>query len=136
MSYPNAKSCVASSKTYNKAGIFVANSKDINNVEENIDILEDSDKKLKPTFYTSNENDELSKKKNQYDDNEIKNVIPLEQLKIWNICHILVIYDKVYFYANDDNSSFWVKDKEPIIKKKRPKVSNYGLSYYKARTTS
>ncbi|CAG8753726.1 16483_t:CDS:2, partial [Racocetra fulgida] len=77
MPRPNAKSRVASSKTRNKAGVFVANSKDINDVEKNMDILEDwklfeiihdsfqnyalktiewhkkADKKLKPTFYTA-----------------------------------------------------------------------------------
>ncbi|CAG8453888.1 9999_t:CDS:2 [Scutellospora calospora] len=76
MPRPNAKSRVASSKTRNKAGIFVANHKDINDIEENMNILEDcdlfeithdsfqnyalkaiewhekADKKLKSTFYT------------------------------------------------------------------------------------
>ncbi|CAG8844753.1 7970_t:CDS:1, partial [Gigaspora margarita] len=37
ISRPNTKSCIASSKICNKANIFVANSKDINNLEENID---------------------------------------------------------------------------------------------------
>ncbi|CAG8676734.1 24404_t:CDS:2 [Cetraspora pellucida] len=76
MPHPNAKSHVASSKTCNKADVFVANPKDINDVEENMNILEDwelfeithnsfqnyalktikwhkkADKKLNPTFYT------------------------------------------------------------------------------------
>ncbi|CAG8529659.1 22358_t:CDS:2 [Gigaspora rosea] len=37
----NAKSRVAFSKIRNKAGVFVTNPKDINNIEENMDILED-----------------------------------------------------------------------------------------------
>ncbi|CAG8775334.1 10350_t:CDS:2, partial [Gigaspora rosea] len=43
-----------------------------------------------------NKDDELPKKMEQYD----------------------VTHDEVYFYANDDNSSFWVEDEESIIKKK------------------
>ncbi|CAG8715010.1 20136_t:CDS:2 [Racocetra fulgida] len=77
MPRPNAKSHVASSKTHNKAGVFVANSKDINDIEENMNILEDwelfkithdsfqnyalktiewhekANKKLKSTYYTA-----------------------------------------------------------------------------------
>ncbi|CAG8484493.1 30079_t:CDS:2 [Gigaspora margarita] len=41
MPHRNAKYQVASSKTRNKAGIFATNPKDINNLEENMDILED-----------------------------------------------------------------------------------------------
>ncbi|CAG8757450.1 5274_t:CDS:1, partial [Cetraspora pellucida] len=58
------------------------------------------------------------KKMEQYDGDEMENVIPPEQLEIWDMCHILVTHDEVYFYANDDNSSFWVEDNESIIKKK------------------
>ncbi|CAG8797525.1 14510_t:CDS:2 [Gigaspora margarita] len=54
----------------------------------------------------------------QYDGNDIKNIISPEQLKIWNMHHVLVIYNKVYFYTNDDNSFFWIKDEKSIIKKK------------------
>ncbi|CAG8513564.1 18471_t:CDS:2, partial [Racocetra persica] len=54
----------------------------------------------------------------QYDGDEMENVIPPEQLEIWDMHHVLVTYDEVYFYANDDNLSFWVEDKESIIKKK------------------
>ncbi|CAG8841753.1 32013_t:CDS:2, partial [Gigaspora margarita] len=39
-------------------------------------------------------------------------------LEIWDRHYVLVTYDKVYFYANDDNLSFWVEDEESIIKKK------------------
>ncbi|CAG8772484.1 22301_t:CDS:2, partial [Gigaspora rosea] len=58
------------------------------------------------------------KKMKQYDGDEMENVIPPERLEIWDMRHILVTYNEVYFYANDDNSSFWVEDKESIIKKK------------------
>ncbi|CAG8814638.1 26387_t:CDS:2, partial [Gigaspora margarita] len=73
----------ASSKTYNKVGVFVTNPKDINNIEENINILKDweffgithdsfqnyvsktiewyekADTKLKSTFYTEERYNEL-----------------------------------------------------------------------------
>ncbi|CAG8811500.1 153_t:CDS:2, partial [Cetraspora pellucida] len=65
-----------------------------------------------------NKNDELPKKMEQYNGNEMKNVISPEWLEIWDMCHILVIHDEVYFYANNNNSSFWVEDNESIIKKK------------------
>ncbi|CAG8849338.1 15166_t:CDS:2, partial [Gigaspora margarita] len=58
------------------------------------------------------------KKMEQYDGDEMENVIPPERLEIWNMRHVLVTHDEVYFYTNDDNSSFWVEDKESIIKKK------------------
>ncbi|CAG8818082.1 4970_t:CDS:1, partial [Gigaspora rosea] len=54
----------------------------------------------------------------QYDGDDMENVIPPERLEIWDTRHVLVTYDEVYFYANNDNSSFWVKDEESIIKKK------------------
>ncbi|CAG8625417.1 25176_t:CDS:2, partial [Gigaspora rosea] len=58
------------------------------------------------------------KKMEQYDGDEMENVIPPERLEIWDTCHVLVTYDKAYFYANDNNSFVWVEDKESIIKKK------------------
>ncbi|CAG8844546.1 5712_t:CDS:2, partial [Gigaspora margarita] len=54
----------------------------------------------------------------QYSSDEMEITIPPERLKIWNTRHILVTHDKAYFYTNDDNSSFWLKDNEFIIKKK------------------
>ncbi|CAG8742330.1 11245_t:CDS:2, partial [Gigaspora rosea] len=38
-----------------------------------------------------------------------------------------VTHDEVYFYANDDNSSFWVEDEESIIKKKVKDAIRLGL---------
>ncbi|CAG8733466.1 3764_t:CDS:1, partial [Racocetra fulgida] len=64
------------------------------------------------------ENDELLKKKEQYNSNEIENVIPPEWLEIWNMHDVLVTHNKAYFYTNNDNSFFWIEDKESIIKKK------------------
>ncbi|CAG8779070.1 43412_t:CDS:2 [Gigaspora margarita] len=58
------------------------------------------------------------KKMEQYDSDEMENVIPPERLEIWDTHHVLVTHDEVYFYANDDNSFVWVEDKESIIKKK------------------
>ncbi|CAG8778416.1 3058_t:CDS:10 [Gigaspora margarita] len=58
------------------------------------------------------------KKMEQYNGDEMENVIPPERLKIWDMRHVLVTHNEVYFYANDDNSSFWIEDKESIIKKK------------------
>ncbi|CAG8844302.1 39365_t:CDS:2, partial [Gigaspora margarita] len=58
------------------------------------------------------------KKMEQYDRDEMENVIPPERLEIWDMRHVLVTHDEVYFYANDNNSSFWVENKESIIKKK------------------
>ncbi|CAG8808882.1 15560_t:CDS:2, partial [Racocetra fulgida] len=58
------------------------------------------------------------KKMEQYDGDEMENIIPPERLEIWDMRHVLVTHDEVYFYANDDNLSFWVEDKESIIKKK------------------
>ncbi|CAG8484505.1 30080_t:CDS:2 [Gigaspora margarita] len=58
------------------------------------------------------------KKMEQYDSDEMENVIPLEQLEIWDMCHVLVTHDEAYFYTNDDNLFIWVEDKESIIKKK------------------
>ncbi|CAG8812196.1 24736_t:CDS:1, partial [Racocetra persica] len=63
-------------------------------------------------------NDELSKKIKQYNDDKIKIVIPPEHLEIWDTHHILVIHNEVYFYTNDNNSSFWIEDNKSIIKKK------------------
>ncbi|CAG8838208.1 26808_t:CDS:2, partial [Gigaspora margarita] len=54
----------------------------------------------------------------QYDDDNMENVIPPEQLEIWDTCHVLVTYDKVYFYANNDNSSFG----EDMVKQLREKA--------------
>ncbi|CAG8753191.1 4912_t:CDS:10 [Cetraspora pellucida] len=58
------------------------------------------------------------KKMKQYNGDEMEIVIPPKQLEIWDTHHVLVTHDEAYFYANDDNSSFWVEDKESIIKKK------------------
>ncbi|CAG8616986.1 16706_t:CDS:2, partial [Cetraspora pellucida] len=58
------------------------------------------------------------KKMEQYNGDEMEIVIPPERLEIWDTRHVLVTHDEAYFYANDDNSSFWVEDKESIIKKK------------------
>ncbi|CAG8843988.1 26898_t:CDS:2, partial [Gigaspora margarita] len=58
------------------------------------------------------------KKIEQYDGDDMENVISPEQLEIWDTRHVLVTHDEVYFYANNDNSSFWVEDEESIIKKK------------------
>ncbi|KAF0556083.1 hypothetical protein F8M41_016288 [Gigaspora margarita] len=58
------------------------------------------------------------KKMEQYDGDEMENVIPPERLEIWDTRHVLVTHDEAYFYANDDNSFVWVEDKESIIKKK------------------
>ncbi|CAG8728980.1 6236_t:CDS:1, partial [Gigaspora margarita] len=54
----------------------------------------------------------------QYDSDEMENVIPSEQLEIWNTYYILVTHNEAYFYVNDDNSFIWIEDKESIIKKR------------------
>ncbi|CAG8850526.1 35972_t:CDS:2, partial [Gigaspora margarita] len=58
------------------------------------------------------------KKIEQYSSNEMKITILLERHEIYDTRHVLVTHDKAYFYTNDDNSSFWLKDNESIIKKK------------------
>ncbi|CAG8474592.1 12344_t:CDS:2, partial [Gigaspora rosea] len=60
----------------------------------------------------------ISEEMEQFDDDDMENVIPPERLEIWDMRHVLVTYDEVYFYANDNNSSFWVENEESIIKKK------------------
>ncbi|CAG8828645.1 13195_t:CDS:2, partial [Gigaspora margarita] len=78
-----------------------------------------------------NKDDELPKKMEQYDSDDMENIIPPKRLEIWDMRHVLVTHDEVYFYANDDNLFFWIKDEESIIKK-RPRVSNYADSYWKS----
>ncbi|CAG8774917.1 22698_t:CDS:2, partial [Gigaspora rosea] len=63
------------------------------------------------------------KKIEQYEGDDMENVIPPERLEIWDTRHVLVTHDEVYFYANDDNSSFWVEDEESIIKKKGQRLA-------------
>lgn len=58
------------------------------------------------------------KKMEQYSGDEMEITIPPERLEIWDTRHVLVTHDEAYFYANDDNSSFWLEDNESIIKKK------------------
>ncbi|CAG8653091.1 5212_t:CDS:2 [Dentiscutata erythropus] len=53
-----------------------------------------------------------------FNGHEWEDVREYQRLEIWDMRHVLVTHDEVYFYANDDNSSFWVEDKESIIKKK------------------
>ncbi|CAG8843692.1 41106_t:CDS:2, partial [Gigaspora margarita] len=45
----------------------------------------------------------------QYDGNEMENVIPPERLEIWDTRHVLVIHNEAYFYANNDNSFVWAR---------------------------
>ncbi|CAG8782498.1 17946_t:CDS:2, partial [Dentiscutata erythropus] len=63
----------------------------------------------------------------QYDGDEMKNAIPPEWLKIWDMRHVLVTHDEVYL-------SFWVEDEESIIKKKGQglaiMVSDFLCAYY------
>ncbi|CAG8828879.1 13529_t:CDS:2, partial [Racocetra persica] len=61
---------------------------------------------------------QVEKKIEDYNDDEIEIIILPERLEIWDSHHVLVTHDEVYFYANDDNSFFWVENNKSFIKKK------------------